>query len=82
MYVEHHPLIKEFPEFKAAIHELKEADEHFADLFDKYHKIDKEVIRMEEDIEPAADHVIEDAKKRRLSLKDQLFALLKEHGPD
>lgn len=76
MHVEHHPLIKEFPEYKSAIHDLKVADEHFAQLFDEYHEIDKTVVRMEEDIEPAADHVIEDAKKRRLSLKDELYAML------
>lgn len=76
MFVEHHPLIKEFPEFKAAIHDLKEADDHFARLFVEYHEVDDEVIRMEEDIEPAADHVIEDAKKRRLLLKDELYAIL------
>ncbi len=76
MFVEHHPLIKEFPEHKDAIHRLKESDHHFARLFSEYHDVDKEVFRMEEDIEPAADHVIEDAKKRRLSLKDELFAIL------
>lgn len=76
MHVEHHPLIKEFPEFKTAIHDLKEADDHFVRLFDEYHEVDKQVVRMEEDIEPAADHIIEDAKKRRLLLKDELYAML------
>lgn len=76
MSVEHHSLIKEFPEHKDAIHRLKESDQHFARLFEEYHDADREVFRMEEDIEPAADHVIEDAKKRRLSLKDELFAIL------
>lgn len=76
MYIEHHPLIKEFPEFRSAIHDLKEADTHFARLFDEYHEVDKTVVRMEGDVEPAADHVIEDAKKRRLSLKDELYAML------
>lgn len=76
MFVEHHPLIKEFPEFKTAIHDLKEADDHFARLFVEYHEVDEEVVRMEEEIEPAADHIIEDAKKRRLLLKDELYAIL------
>lgn len=76
MYVEHHPLTREFPEHKNAIHKLKASNHHFARLFEEYHEVDKEVFRMEEDIEPAADHVIEDAKKRRLSLKDELFAIL------
>lgn len=76
MHIEHHPLIREFPEFKSTIHDLKAADEHFARLYDEYHAVDIQVVRMEEDIEPAADHVIEDAKKRRLSLKDELYAML------
>ena len=80
MFVEHHPLVKEFPEHKDTIHSLKETDHHFARLFEEYHDVDKEVVRTEEDIEPAADHVIEDAKKRRLSLKDELFAILTQQS--
>lgn len=76
MYVEHHPLIKEFPEHRELIHTLKESDAHFARLFGEYHDVDREVIRMEEDIETVADHVVEDAKKRRLALKDALHKIL------
>lgn len=78
MFVEHHPLIKEFPEYREQIHNLKESNAHFAKLFAEYHDVDKEVVRMEEDIEPAADTVIEEAKKRRLMLKDELFKLLQD----
>jgi uncharacterized protein len=76
MHIEHHPLAKEFPEFKDLIRELKASDHHFSRLFDEYHEIDKLVIRMEENIEPTADHVIEDAKKKRLSLKDELYTII------
>lgn len=79
MFGEHHDLAHELPEFKQAMHELKVSNAHFAKLFDAYHAADKEVRRMEEEIEPVADHVLEDAKKSRLALKDELFAMLKAH---
>jgi uncharacterized protein YdcH (DUF465 family) len=76
MSVEHHPLLKEFPEYHDRIHQLKTENEHFRKLFEEYHEVDKEVYRMDENIEPAADEVMEELKKRRLALKDELYAML------
>lgn len=75
--LEHHPLVKEFPEFKDKIHELKTSDSHFRKLFDEYDEIDKEVLRSEELIETHSDDFVEELKKKRLNLKDQLFEMLK-----
>lgn len=80
MFGEHHDLAHELPEYKQAIHELKVSNAHFAKLFEAYHAQDREVRRMEEEIEPVADHVLEDAKKSRLALKDELFAMLQAHA--
>ena len=38
--------------------------------------INREVHRIETDVEPASDEVLEDLKKKRLHLKDQIAALL------
>lgn len=71
-----HPLINEFPELRDKIHELKMKDHHFAKLFDEYHTVDREVHRIEQEIETPSDAYTEDQKKKRLHLKDQLYAML------
>lgn len=77
MIIERHSLAKELPEYKQQIHDLKMSDNHFARLFDEYHELDHEVIRIEEGIENTSDEYLEGLKKKRLSLKDQLFAMLR-----
>jgi uncharacterized protein YdcH (DUF465 family) len=74
--VEHHPLILEFPEFREKIHELKMSDKHFSNLFESYEEVDKAVVRMENGNEPNTDDYLEEQKKARLHLKDQLYAIL------
>ena len=76
MQNENHSLVNEFPEHKDRIHDLKTSDRHFAKLFDEYHEVDKEVHRIEQDIQPTSDAYLEDLKKKRLLLKDQLYQLL------
>jgi uncharacterized protein YdcH (DUF465 family) len=78
MLGEKHDLLHEFPEYKDKIHELKLTDEHFAQLFAEYHEIEHEVRRIEENIETTSDDYLEERKKRRLYLKDQLFEMLKQ----
>lgn len=79
MQHEHHGLVHEFPEYREKIHNLKMTNSHFKRLFDDYHTIDKEVYRVENDIEPASDTTLEDLKKRRLALKDELFNILRHN---
>lgn len=72
-----HDLIHEFPEYRDAIHELKMKDNHFARLFDEYHDIDHEIVRIENGAEASSDDYLENRKKIRLKLKDELFAMLR-----
>ncbi len=76
MFGEKHDLIHELPEHKDRIHQLKNSDERFAKLFDEYHELDHQVLRMEEGIETPSDDVLEELKKKRLYLKDQLFSMI------
>ncbi len=78
MLGEHHDLNHEFPQYKQRIHELKEQDAHFAKLCHEYEEADKEVYRIEEQIETPSDDYTEEVKKRRLLLKDQIFAMLSQ----
>ena len=72
-----HELHEEFPEFATRIHELKLSDAHFAKLADAYHAVNREVHRIETDIEPASDDVVNQKRRQRLALKDQIATYLK-----
>ena len=78
MLGEHHGLVQEFPEYKDKIHDLKTSNPDFAKLFEKYEDIDKEIYRIEMQIENTSDEYIENLKIRRVQLKDQLYAMLQE----
>ncbi|MCG6887133.1 MAG: YdcH family protein [Proteobacteria bacterium] len=78
MLGEHHDLAHEFPEFKDQIHTLKMSNPHFARLFDEYEDVDKEIYRIEEQIENTSDSYMEELKMKRVKLKDELYAMLKE----
>lgn len=80
MELQLHDLHHEFPEYKDAIHALKTGSHHFARLFDEYHKVNKDIRRIEENVEPVTDVALEEMKKRRLRLKDELHAMLRAHG--
>ena len=78
MSIEKHDLIHEFPEHKDTIHELKMNDTHFRKLFDEYHDVEHEVHRIEEGVENTSDHYLEERKRARLHLKDELYAIIKQ----
>ncbi len=76
MPIEKHDLLHELPEHKQTIHRLKTEDNHFARLFDEYHTADKQVHRIEENIETTSDEFTNKQKAHRLALKDQLFQII------
>lgn len=76
--LEKHDLIHEFPEHRETIHNLKMTDPHFAELFAEYHEIDHEIHRIETNIETTSDDYLEEKKKQRLQLKDELLQMIKE----
>ena len=76
MLGESHSLLIEFPELKERIHELKVSDAQFASMYEEYENLDKEIIRIEEQIETPDDQYTEQLKMKRVQLKDDLLALL------
>lgn len=72
----HHDLSHDFPEFQARIHALRQSDPQFARLYDDYQALDNEVYQAETDGRYVADAEMEDMKKRRAQLKDQLYRVL------
>jgi uncharacterized protein YdcH (DUF465 family) len=77
MLGEKHYLINELPEYRERIRELKATDAHFADLYEQYHEVEHEVRLIEARDEGHSDAFMEDLKKRRLLLKDQLYDMLR-----
>ena len=76
MSVEHHDLVHELPELKERIHTLKVNDSHFRTLFDAYHVLTRDIENMENEVTPVATHTEEEAKIRRVRLKDELYRML------
>ncbi|MDX1345411.1 MAG: DUF465 domain-containing protein, partial [Sedimenticolaceae bacterium] len=62
---------------KDDIHRLKMENNYFQNLMDKYEELDKEIFRIEDGSEPTDDLIVEQLKKQRLALKDELFQLIK-----
>jgi uncharacterized protein YdcH (DUF465 family) len=71
-----HELHDEFPKDAEILHQLKVSDPHFAKLADHYHDLNREIHRIEAGIEAASDERTEDLKKERLSILDQVSAML------
>jgi hypothetical protein len=67
-----------FPEYRDLISELKTSDHHFVKLFDKHNELDQKIKNIEAHIETATPEEVEDLKKEKLLLKDQLYAILKK----
>jgi uncharacterized protein YdcH (DUF465 family) len=72
----HHDLAHELPELREKIHQLKLEDNHFSKLFDEYHKVNNDVLRLEAENIPVTDEAFESLKKQRLHLKDKLYNML------
>ncbi|HET8870356.1 MAG TPA: DUF465 domain-containing protein [Aquabacterium sp.] len=77
MVQEHHPLAKDFPEFKDKIHALKTSSAHFAKLERDYEELDKAIVRLENGVEHSSSAELEQKKLQRVTLKDELYSLLK-----
>ena len=76
MQVEHHDLPHEFPEYLDIIVTLKASNEKFGHFFDEYEQLTREVERLEEEDVPVHDFTIENMKKQRVWLKDQMYRML------
>ncbi|GAB4352103.1 MAG: YdcH family protein [Gammaproteobacteria bacterium] len=76
MLGETHDLVHEFPELEGKIAALRESDARFAQLMDEYDALDAEIRRLEELGAPVCDETLEEMKKKRVHLKDRLYASL------
>ncbi len=67
-----------FPEYRDLITQLKTTDAHFVSLYQQHNALDQQVKRMVSRTDPATPGEIEQLKKEKLRLKDELYVLLKQ----
>lgn len=72
-----HELHEEFPQDGERIHALKTSNNHFARIAERYHEVNRAIHRVEAEVEPTSDETLEEMKKQRLHLKDEIAAILR-----
>ncbi|OUD12553.1 YdcH family protein [Thioflexithrix psekupsensis] len=80
MFGEHHEIVKEFPQYRDSIKNLCETDQHFQQMYQEYHELDEEILKIEQNVEPVSDVYAETLKKKRVHLKDQIYHKLVHHS--
>lgn len=76
MLGQNHDVYHEFPEYAERIDKMRAHNLDFARLVDAYTEINREVIRIEQGIEPRDHFYFEELKKKRLVHKDLLYRML------
>ncbi|NQV99957.1 MAG: DUF465 domain-containing protein [Rhodospirillales bacterium] len=71
-----HELAEEFPQAVDKIHSLNQSDNHFARLTEDYHKLNREIHRIETNVTPADEGYEKQLRRQRLALKDQISTYL------
>jgi len=72
MHVEHHPLIKDFPEKREQLQKLRQEDPAFARKADEYEALDKRICRVEDGVETLDDSALNALKQERVAMKDDI----------
>lgn len=69
-----------FHEHRDLITELKQSDAHFQKMFDAHNELDTEIDKLENDVVKSVsrEDEIEEMKRRKLALKDQIGKYLEE----
>lgn len=76
MHVDHHDIYTDFPEMRDAIDVLRAGNPYFARSMGVYSRLTGKVENLEEHDMPVADFTLEDMKKQRVKLKDELYHFL------
>lgn len=71
-----HDLHAEFPQHADLLHDLKLKDAHFQRIAERYHEVNREIHRIEVEVEAASDFRLEDLKKQRLVMLDEVSEML------
>ncbi|AKH20691.1 YdcH family protein [Sedimenticola thiotaurini] len=79
MLGETHDILHEFPDLEGTIRKLRQEDTEFAGLMEKHDSLDDEIRNLEELNQPIDDLKMEELKKTRALLKDQIYQYLRDN---
>ncbi|MEA1879544.1 MAG: DUF465 domain-containing protein [Campylobacterota bacterium] len=66
-------------EYRDEIHDLKQENAHFANIFEKHNALDKKVEHAEMGDTPMTDMELENLKKEKLLLKDEAYKMIMDY---
>lgn len=72
-----HDLAHEFPQHLEKMRSLKTSDPHFSSLFAQYDADNHAITKYELGVGAISDEALEDLKKRRLKIKDEIYQILR-----
>lgn len=77
-----HPFLSGHPELQELIHKLRKENNHFARLLREYEGIANEIGRADSNVPGynMEDLQLDQLKKERLAIKDELIGMLKDAG--
>lgn len=78
MPLEHHPLTREFPEYRQQLQTLHAEDAHFAQLALHYESLDKRIYEVEDGRQALDDLALHALKNERVQLKDKIAERLRK----
>ncbi|PAF50547.1 DUF465 domain-containing protein [Helicobacter sp. 13S00477-4] len=68
-----------FHEYRDEISQLKIKNAHFEKIFEEHNQLDKKIIEAEKN--PSSNHLqIEEMKKLKLKLKDEIYTMIVQHS--
>ena len=75
MQTEHQDLKKEFPQLAARMTALQQSNTHFAKIFEEFNTLTAKIEHIERNDAATGEGMLEEMKKRRLALKDELYRM-------
>jgi len=72
-----HEIGEDFPEYRERLSQLKQTNEYFKRLSERYHDLNRAIHRGETNVEPMDDFHLEDLRKERVKLKDEIYGMLR-----
>lgn len=70
-------LENDLPEYKTKIENLKKQNNHFAKISDNYNEVNRKISKMEKGGH-FTDEELENLRKRRLQIKDEIIGMLEK----
>ncbi|MFA7494733.1 MAG: YdcH family protein [Acidithiobacillus sp.] len=76
MITEHQDLKAEFPELVDRMDQLQSEQGHFAKLYEEFNTLTAAIEHIERNDAATGSHSLEEMKKKRLLLKDEIYRML------